>query len=214
MRSGIRVCDRLQEQEMQTRRVLVWQTAAVLMLTQSALPAERPGDLTAAMGRVRALLCERFLDPASGRLFDYVCPGTFRLASGMLPTADEVRREVPNGGGWGTPIENGPINGGIFLGALVDRLGTTVPSDPKLVLAVADGLLELAERSGRRGFLARGLLADRKTHYPNSSVDQYTKIATKATGATYWSAHIPTTGAAATPCPSRGSCNAARSMIR
>ncbi|MBM3891619.1 MAG: hypothetical protein FJ388_21105 [Verrucomicrobia bacterium] len=127
------------------------------------------------MSRVRALMCERFLDPASGRLFDYVSPETFRVSPEMLPTADEVRAEIPNSAGWGTPIENGPINGGILLGALVDRLDSPAPPDSKLVLAVADGLLELAERASRRGFLPRGLLADRKTHYPNSSVDQYTK---------------------------------------
>ena len=91
-----------------------------------------PAELASTMSRVRTLLCERFLDPGSGRLFDYVSPDTFRLSPDMLPTAEEIRAEMPNRAGWGTPIENGPINGGILLGALVDRLGTTDPPDPKV----------------------------------------------------------------------------------
>ncbi len=97
-------------------------------------------------------------------------------ATRHLPTKEEVERGYPNPCGWYAGMEDSDINGGDMLRAITLRYTLTGDSAMKEYAdAVYQGLMANATVSEQRGFLARGrLLSDGKTHFINSSRDQYT----------------------------------------
>jgi hypothetical protein len=89
-----------------------------------------------------------------------------------------VAASKPSTGGWGTALENCALDGGSYLGGLVDRFSVTrQPGHAEEARKVFCGLKLIADAADRKGCIPRGVMPDRKTHYPESSVDQYTKYA-------------------------------------
>jgi hypothetical protein len=93
-----------------------------------------------------------------------------------LPTADEVRRQVPNECGYGTGAEDGMISAGVMLALIVDRYAVTRDETLRLrAEEVFQGIRLCATAHGVTGFLARSVChEDLRSIYPNSSRDQYT----------------------------------------
>jgi len=119
---------------------------------------------------------ERFYDDRTHLFYDYVCSydPVKRLAG--LPTPAEAAQQNPNPNGWGTGMEDCAISGGLMLATVCDRFAAT--GDAALrpyAQKVFAGLQALVESSATEGFVCRGLCpGDRKSHYPESSRDQYT----------------------------------------
>ncbi|MBQ7097717.1 MAG: hypothetical protein IJN96_06525 [Clostridia bacterium] len=94
-----------------------------------------------------------------------------------LPTLGEIALQIPNPCGWGTGMEDCMLNNPLMLDAVIYRYEVT--KDKKL-FGLADKLLAgirlCATVSDDRGYLARGVSPlDGKSHYINSSRDQYTQ---------------------------------------
>ncbi len=94
-----------------------------------------------------------------------------------LPTLEEIALQIPNPCGWGTGMEDCMLNNPLMLDAVIYRYEVT--KDEKL-FDLADKLLAgirlCATVSDDRGYLARGVSPfDGKSHYINSSRDQYTQ---------------------------------------
>lgn len=112
---------------------------------------------------------ERFVDPGSGSLYDNA------LGRVGVPSADQVRDDLPNQCGWGSGIEDTALNLGLLVPAAIamaERSGAREWHDA--AMRMSDLMLRLATVSCVPGFIARGVLTDGVTHYRNSSVDQYT----------------------------------------
>lgn len=93
-----------------------------------------------------------------------------------LPSLDMIRKGIPNPCGWGTGMEDCVINGSVMLDAMLDAYQTENSDRLKAEIShVFSGLKTCASVSESEGFLARGVSPiDGKTHYMNSSRDQYT----------------------------------------
>lgn len=106
-------------------------------------------------------------------IYDYI---TDSGNTGSLPTPSEIEACCPNPCGWGTGMEDSVLNGGSFLEAIISRYNVT--KEEKLLSQATDiyeGLRTCATVSEQRGFLARSVSpVDGKSHYINSSRDQYT----------------------------------------
>lgn len=119
---------------------------------------------------------ERFYDDRTHLFYDYVCSYDPAKRLAGLPTPAEAAQQNPNPNGWGTGMEDCAISGGLMLAMVCDRFAATGdaalrPSAQK----VFAGLKALVESSATEGFVCRGLCpADKKSHYPESSRDQYT----------------------------------------
>jgi len=98
--------------------------------------------------------------------------GAFR----HLPTKEEIEKSYPNPCGWYTGMEDGDISGGMMLDAALYRYELTKdPSMKKYADDLYDGLMANVTFGDTKGFLIRTRLPeDGKTHYVNSSRDQYT----------------------------------------
>ncbi len=118
----------------------------------------------------------RFFRPETNLFYDYVSSRDPALSQAHLPTADEVKRQVPNTCGWGTGMEDSAINAGVWMSTVCDRFDATGDEAMK---ACADqvwaGMELLMAVSKAPGFLPRSVcIEDRKSHYTESSRDQYT----------------------------------------
>ena len=106
-------------------------------------------------------------------IYDYITAGG---NTACLPTIEEIKASCPNPCGWATGMEDSVLNGGSFLEAIISRY--KVSKEPELLQQATDiyeGLRTCATISEQRGFLARSVSPiDGKTHYINSSRDQYT----------------------------------------
>lgn len=132
--------------------------------------------LAACAERAWSITWERFYLPRTHLFYDYLT--SYEPGKGLahLPTADEVRRQVPNECGYGTGAEDGMISAGVMLSLIVDRYAVT--RDETLCLRaeeVFQGIRLCATAHGVTGFLARAVChEDLRSIYPNSSRDQYT----------------------------------------
>jgi glycosyl hydrolase family 123 len=119
---------------------------------------------------------DRFYLPQTHLFYDYLTSYESGRELAHLPTADEVRRQVPNECGYDTGMEDGMISAGVMLSLIVDQYA--VVKDEELrqrARDVFEGIRLCATAHGVPGFLARGVCAeDLKNIYPNSSRDQYT----------------------------------------
>ena len=93
-----------------------------------------------------------------------------------LPTKEEIARNYPNPCGWTSGMEDGDIQGGVMLDAVIYRYEITKEKSLKVLANdLYEGLMRNATLSEERGFLIRNRHPeDGKTHYINSSRDQYT----------------------------------------
>ena len=76
----------------------------------------RPRAFEPAVEQARAALWARFVTPQHV-ILDYVGEN----GEVLLPTPEECLANQPNALSWGCPNENGPMFGGAYLEALVDR---------------------------------------------------------------------------------------------
>lgn len=119
---------------------------------------------------VRKILWKHFIDPETYMLYDHKDPGQKNL-----PTREEIKANIPNTTGWTTGMEDCALNGSMYLCGLLEGYHQTKEIESKgLAKKIYSGLELLGSVSPTPGFLARGVLPDAKTHYINSSVDQYT----------------------------------------
>jgi len=119
---------------------------------------------------------DRFYDERTHLFYDYVCsyePAN-RLAG--LPSPAEAAQQNPNPNGWGTGMEDCAISGGLMLAMVCDRFAATGETVLSLIAQKNFiGLKALVASSATEGFVCRGLCpADDRSHYPESSRDQYT----------------------------------------
>lgn len=129
-------------------------------------------EVWAKVTQCHDLMWKHYVDPGTRQVYTYLDPQTLRP---RLPSPEDVAAKKPNAGGWGTAIENCSLDGGVYLGALVDRYAVTGKAeDAEEARRIAHGLLLIAKSARRAGCIPRGVLPDGKTHYPESSVDQYT----------------------------------------
>jgi hypothetical protein len=90
-----------------------------------------------------------------------------------IPTPEECRAGKPNALGWWSPIENGGFFNGLYIDAMIDRWHITQDkADAEKVQRIAQGLMTLASVSEVKGFVARGMATDGKSHYAMGSNDQ------------------------------------------
>ena len=96
-----------------------------------------------------------------------------------LPTIREILAEFPDPCGYSTGMEDGMINGGTMLDACLIKYQCEQDADAAaLAKKIAKGMLNCAFSAKSEGFLPRAVsLEDGKTHYPESSRDQYTMFA-------------------------------------
>ncbi len=93
-----------------------------------------------------------------------------------LPTPEEINSLEPNPCGWGTGMEDSMIHGGMMLSILVNKYKLTKDEHYReKARNIYLGIKLCANISGVPGFLARSVSPiDGKSHYINSSRDQYT----------------------------------------
>ena len=96
-----------------------------------------------------------------------------------LPTVREILMGFPDPCGYSTGMEDGMINGGTMLDACLIKYECEKDADAaELAKKIAKGMLNCAFSAKSEGFLPRAVsLEDGKTHYPDSSRDQYTMFA-------------------------------------
>lgn len=117
------------------------------------------------------MLCKR-----TGLFYDYRVKGLNDPLTDHLPGLELIEKSIPNPCGWGTGMEDCMITGGVTLDAIISKYKSE-PSEDLIIKAktVFDGMYLCATVSNSRGFLARSVSPiDGKTHYMDSSRDQYT----------------------------------------
>jgi hypothetical protein len=154
---------------MLNRRTLLRSTLAALAASQTgrrAWAAERTPAV--AVEQAQAEIWRRFIDQ-HGVMIDF----TALDGSVDLPTPEECREGKPNALGWFQPIENGAMFNGMYLDAAVNCWRLTRRDEAAArARRLMEGLLFLASISDVRGFVARGVSTDGKSHYPMGSNDQ------------------------------------------
>jgi hypothetical protein len=119
---------------------------------------------------------DKLVHPNTNQIYDYRSSEDADGAFRHLPTSEEMKACIPNPCGWYTGMEDSDINGGIMLDATLERIEIT--GDRSLIRYIDilyDGLMLNTKVSEQKGFLARAVSPfDRKSHYMNSSRDQYT----------------------------------------
>lgn len=130
------------------------------------------------------------IDKKAAEAFDFICNKLFNQKTNLiydskfdsesdLPTPEEISSGFPNPCGYDTGMEDGMINGATFLSACLARLRTEKDSySEQLAHRLVAGMQQTAYSAKKPGFLPRAVCpADGKSHYIDSSVDQYTMFA-------------------------------------
>ena len=109
-------------------------------------------------------------------LYDYRVGDTPDAHVKFLPTPEEIRQQFPSPVSWGTGMEDSVLNGGPFLMAALRRnIATGDAESARVAHLIFEGLCRCAEVSHVLGFVARSISpVDGRSHYTNSSRDQYT----------------------------------------
>ena len=114
--------------------------------------------------------------PKTKLVYDYRVGTGENALVGCLPTPKEIRANFPVVTGWSTGMEDSVLSGTTLLLAAMaryDRLGE--PETLDFLHDLFDGLCHCCEYAKVPGFLARSICpADGRSHYINSSRDQYT----------------------------------------
>lgn len=108
--------------------------------------------------------------------YDYISSREEDGATKYLPTLDEIASQTPNPCGWGTGMEDSVLNGANMLEAVLAMYNRTKDESLKEIADdIFEGLYTCATVSQQNGYLARSVSPiDGKSHYMNSSRDQYT----------------------------------------
>ncbi len=119
---------------------------------------------------------ERLYHDGTHLYYDYLASDETDGATKYLPTLDELQAQAPNPCGWGTGMEDSMLNGGNMLEAVLATYNRTKDESLKSVADdIFKGLYTCATVSEQNGYLARSVSPiDGKSHYMNSSRDQYT----------------------------------------
>lgn len=119
---------------------------------------------------------ERFYDERTHLFYDRVCSYDPKQRLAALPTPEEISRQYPNRSGWGTGMEDCAISGGVMLSMICDRFDVTGDAALRQSAQKAfAGMTLLGTLGSSEGFVIRGVCpADRRSHYCESSRDQYT----------------------------------------
>lgn len=133
-------------------------------------------SLATCVGQAWEVTWSRFYLPRTHLFYDYLTSYEPGKELAHLPSAEEVRRQVPNECGYGTGMEDGMISAGVMLSLIVDRYAVTQEAFLReRAYDVFQGVRLCATAHGVTGFLARAVChEDLKSIYPNSSRDQYT----------------------------------------
>lgn len=128
-------------------------------------------DIDAAFEYVR----DKLFSEKTYLIYDHVIKGR----EDELPTVDEISAEFPDPCGYSTGMEDGMINGGTMLDACLIKYELEDDADAAdLARKLVKGMLNCASSAKSEGFLPRAVsIEDGKTHYPDSSRDQYTMCA-------------------------------------
>lgn len=149
-----------------TAMVSVALTILASATTGATARAESPrpkGSTLEAVEQSHAALWSKFVD-GHGIIHDFV---------GETPTPEDCSLGRPNAIGWRSPIANGAMFTGLYLPAVCERARRSGNSaDRSHARRLAQGLLQCASVSDVPGFIARGVGADGKCHYPAGSDDQ------------------------------------------
>ena len=123
-----------------------------------------------------SVVMDRFYRPEEKLIFDYVSGKDGEWGFSHLPTLEEIAANVPNEAGWGTGMEDCTLNAGSMLEAIIARYEVTKDESLREVATdIFDGFYTNATVSKDKGFLARSVSPiDKRSHYINSSRDQYT----------------------------------------
>ena len=119
---------------------------------------------------------DKMLCKSTCLFYDYRVGSLENPLTDHLPSPELIEKSIPNPCGWGTGMEDCMITGGVTLDAIISRYQSE-PTDELISKAktVFEGLYRCATVSDKRGFLARSVSpVDGKTHYMDSSRDQYT----------------------------------------
>ena len=131
-------------------------------------------DLHRKMRECHDRIWDRFIHPELGLIYDYVS-NDGRPPFWWLPTADEIARRYPNPQGWSTGMEDGSLNGGVYLASMVTAHRITGREEyAEKARRLYQGLIRTGTCSPEKGFIARAVTYDNAHWYPASSVDQYT----------------------------------------
>ncbi len=110
------------------------------------------------------LFCEK-----TNLFYDHLCSHEKNGNISGLPTLEQIKSQIPNPNGWSTGMEDSVICGSMMLDCAVEK------GEKQLINNIVDGLILCATCSNEPGFIARSVSPiDNKTHYSNSSRDQYT----------------------------------------
>lgn len=153
---------------MNNRRTFLRTTLAAT--AGAALLPERifAADAASAAEQAHTEIWRRFIDKF-GLMIDFADLD----GSVSLPTPEECKLGKPNALGWWSPIENGPMFNGLYMDAAVNRWRHTKSADDAAkARRLMEGLLLVNSVSEVRGFIARGVTTDGKSHYPMGSNDQ------------------------------------------
>lgn len=137
--------------------------SAMAAAGQAAEGAKAARTVEAALAQAHERLTGTFMG-AEGLLLDYV---------GEIPTPKDCAELRPNGMGYWTPIENGPMFTGPYLAAMSEKARRSgLAEDRALCRRLAGGLVKAASVSDEPGMIVRGFSTDGKSHFPISSEDQ------------------------------------------
>jgi len=126
-----------------------------------------------ALKKAALFIKDNFYCPETGLIYDFRVEGEGN-AWHHLPTPADIAKNNPNPCGWGTGMEDSVLNNGSALDALIAHFERTGDRSLKApVDALFAGLMRCVNTES--GFVARSVSpVDGKSHYINSSRDQYT----------------------------------------
>lgn len=154
----------------------VWTLLAAMGLGEEPAPDFTDAQLLAKADQAWQVSRQRFFDERTDLFYDFVCSFDPARRWSGLPTPEEIARQFPNRNGWGTGMEDCAISSGVMLSMLCDRFeatGDAALGEP--AREVFAGMVLLGTLSPSEGFVLRGICpADGKSHYCESSRDQYT----------------------------------------
>lgn len=121
-------------------------------------------------------ILKKLYNPGTGLFYDYISSYEHDRRFAHLPTIEEISRQYPNTNGWGTGMEDSMIDAGVILSMLCDRYETSRDKGLKDIAGkIFEGMKLCATLSSAKGLLLRSVSPlDKKTHYIESSRDQYT----------------------------------------